>query len=57
MKVSLFLCMRQLACPVHPEEFRAGQDIPVTLARREAILEVVDSVTRTLALSTLGNRQ
>lgn len=55
MKVSLFLCGRQFHV-----FFRFAQEVgcvPVALARRKTVLEVIDSESRALALSTLSIRQ
>lgn len=54
MKVSLFLCGSQLVCALHSKQ---DKDLPVTLARCQGVLEVIDSITGALALSTLGNHQ
>lgn len=37
--------------------FGRDEDLPVTLARCQAVLKVVNSISGTLALSTLGNHQ
>lgn len=44
----------QLAYTVHWDQ-KIG--LPVTLARRQAVLKIVNGITRTLALSTLGKHQ
>lgn len=37
--------------------FGSDKDLPVTLARCQAVLKVIDSISGTLALSALGNHQ
>lgn len=37
--------------------FERDKNLPVTLARCQAVLKVIDSISGTLALGTLGNHQ
>lgn len=52
IKVSLFLCPR-VSFKVFCKSPASGICIPVTLARRQAVLEVIDGVSGTLAGGTL----